>query len=67
MTTKVANNVEKYNKSGYIEYKMPEKMAQAYLSERKGEDAKMHPNDYLCRLVNETFGLKGYCTRVIRN
>jgi hypothetical protein len=48
-----------------IEYKMPVEMAKAFLQNRKGEDAKMRPNDYLCKIVNEQFRLKGHCTRVI--
>ena len=49
-----------------IEYKMPDKMARELLKERKGEEAKMRPNDYLCKVVNEQFGLMGHCTKVIR-
>lgn len=52
-------------KSGTIEYKMPKKMAQALLKNRHGADVKMQPNDYLCKIVNEEFGLKGYCTNVL--
>ena len=55
-----------HEKAGFIEYKMPEAMAKAYLNERTGEEKKMRPNDFLCKIVNEEFGLKGYCTRVIR-
>lgn len=53
-------------KAGSIEYKMPEKMAQTYLKMRKGDDAKRNPQEYLCKVVNEEFGLKGYCVKVIR-
>lgn len=53
------------NKAGYIEYKMPKQMAQEYLKLRKGEEQKMRPNEYLCKVVNENFGIKGYCTNVI--
>lgn len=52
-------------KAGNIEYKMPEAMAKEFLKNRKGEDAKMNPQAYLCNIVNEQFGLKGYCTKVI--
>ena len=45
---------------------MPEAMAKAYLNGRTAEEKKMRPNDFLCKIVNEEFGLKGYCTRVIR-
>jgi hypothetical protein len=53
-------------KAGYIEYKMPVEMAKTLLKNRKGDEAKMRPNDYLCKIVNEQFGLKGYCTNVIQ-
>ena len=55
-----------HEKAGFIEYKMPEAMAKAYLNGRTAEEKKMRPNDFLCKIVNEEFGLKGYCTRVIR-
>ena len=55
-----------HEKAGFIEYKMPEAMAKAYLNGRTAEEKKMSPNDFLCKIVNEEFGLKGYCTRVIR-
>lgn len=48
-----------------IEYKMPKEMARIMLKERKGTDAKMKPNDFLCKVVNETCGLRGTCTNVI--
>jgi hypothetical protein len=53
-------------KPGTIEYKMPEAMARELLKTRKGDDAKMRPNDYLCKVVNEGFGLMYHCVRVIR-
>ena len=55
-----------YEKAGFIEYKMPEAMAKAYLNGRTVEEKKMRPNDFLCKIVNEGFGLKSYCARVIR-
>lgn len=55
-----------HEKAGFIEYKMPEVMARAYLNGRNAEEKKMRSNDFLCKIVNEEFGLKGYCTRVIR-
>ena len=61
------NEAMKYGKAGIIEYKMPEKMAIELLKNRKGDEAKMRPNDFLCKVVNESFGLKGYCVNVIRN
>ena len=50
-------------KSGYIEYKMPREMAEAILKSRKGNDPKEN-QIFLCKVVNEQFGLKGYCTKV---
>lgn len=47
-----------------IEYKMPEKMAQAYIKMHNGKIPNV--NDYLCKIVNEEFGLKGHCVNVIR-
>lgn len=55
------------NKAGYCEYKMPRAMAQQLLKNRKGEDAKMRPNDFLCKVVNENFGLKEYCVKVTQS
>ena len=43
---------------------MSAEMAREILKNRKGEDAKMHPQAYLCKYVNEECGLKGYCTLV---
>lgn len=53
------------NKPGSIEYKMPKNMASSYLKTRKGDDSKLRPQDYLCKVVNEEFGLKNHCSRVI--
>ena len=55
-----------HEKVGAIEYKMPDQMARELLKARKGDEVKMHPNDYLCKIVNEQFGLKCHCARVIR-
>ena len=52
-------------KCGYVEYKMPKLMAEEYLKNRSGEDKKLRPNEYLCKVVNEGFGLLGECTKVI--
>lgn len=48
-----------------IEYKMSKAAANYYLGDRKGDDKKLHPDQYLCKVVNETFGLKGNCIHVI--
>lgn len=54
-----------YSKTGNIEYRMSKTMAKELLKTRKGDEFKMNPNDFLCKIVNETFGLLGYCTKVI--
>ena len=54
-------------KAGAIEYKMLETMAQELLKTRKGNELKMTENDFLCKVVNESFGLNGNCVRVIRH
>ena len=51
---------------GCVEYKMPEAMARELLKNRKGDETKMRPNEFLCKVVNENFGLKGHCVNVIR-
>lgn len=48
-----------------IEYKMPEQMAKDYYKKRGDNSAKMTMNEYLCKVVNEEYGLKGKCTKVI--
>lgn len=50
---------------GYFEYKMSKELATSYLSARKGEDKKKHPQEYLCQIVNNEFGIKGICGRVL--
>lgn len=62
-------NTKRTNLNQYldaIEYKMPDKMAREILKERTGNEFKMNPQDYLCQVVNELFGLKGHCVKVIR-
>ena len=49
---------------GPIEYEMPKEMAKQILAERKGTDRNMHPQEYLKKVVNETFGIKGNCIKV---
>lgn len=48
-----------------VKYKMSVQMAREYLKDRKGPDTKMSPNDYLCKVVNEQFGIKGTCIKVV--
>ena len=55
------------SKAGAIEYKMTELMAEELLKTRKGDEFKMTENEFLCKVVNETFGVKCNCVRVIRH
>ena len=50
---------------GAVEYLMSKTMAEALLNARKGEtEKKMHPHDYLVKVVNENFGLLRECVKV---
>ena len=51
---------------GAVEYKMPIEMAKNLLKNRKGEDKKLRPNEFLCKVVNAEFGIKGTCVNVIQ-
>ena len=46
---------------------MPEELAKELLKKRKGKEGvnKMKPNEYLCYVVNEEFGIKGNCVKVL--
>lgn len=50
---------------GGIEYEMSKEMAKQILTTRKGAEQNMPPQKFLCQVVNEEFGLKGNCTRVL--
>ena len=50
---------------GGIEYEMTKEMAKQILATRKGADQNMSSQKFLCQVVNEEFGLKGNCTRVL--
>ena len=50
---------------GEIEYEMPKELAKQILATRKGADQNMHPQEFLRKVVNEEFGLKGHCVNVI--
>ena len=52
-------------KAGEIEYKMTRELAESYLKDRKGKDANSEAQEYLCKIVDEQFGLKAKCTRVL--
>lgn len=58
--------IKQQTKKGDFEYKMPIEIAKEFLKARKGEEKKMHPNDFLCKIVNEQYGLLGNCIRVIQ-
>ena len=49
---------------GDVEYEMPKELAKQILLTRKGTEKNMHPQEYLKKVVNEEFGIKGYCTKV---
>jgi hypothetical protein len=48
----------------FYEYTMSKECAADTLRDRRGEDAKKHPAQYLCEFVTEQYGLKGTCVRV---
>lgn len=52
-------------KPGSIVFKMTDTMAKELLKTRKGEELKMNPNDFLCKVVNENFGIKSNCVKVV--
>ena len=54
------------NKEYTVEYRMPVGVAKTLLVARKGEEKKMSPNDYLCKVVNECYGIKGHVVNVIQ-
>ena len=47
-----------------IEYKMSPVLAETYLRIWK-KTKKGTPQEFLCKVVNEEFGLKGECVRVL--
>ena len=49
---------------GDIAYEMDKTLAKEILSTRKGTEQNMNPQDFLCKVVNESFGLKGHCAYV---
>lgn len=62
--TKIVFEGSLHERCGGIEYKMPKAMAAEYLKDRRGEEKKMRPNDYLVKIVNEQFGLLRVCKNV---
>ena len=66
------NNIENNSKTvspkpfeGDVEYEMNKELAKQILATRKGVDQNVHPQEFLCRVVNEEFGIKGNCVRVL--
>lgn len=49
---------------GEFEYNMSEQLAKEILATRKKAEKNMHPQVFLCKIVNETFGLRGHCVSV---
>jgi hypothetical protein len=47
-----------------MEYNMSEAMAKILLKERRNEEKKMRPQEYLIKYVNEQFDLLYPCTKV---
>lgn len=63
----IENNTKfSHEKAGAIEYAMPEGLAQEILKTRHGTEKNMRPNEFLVKVVNETFGLKDKCVKVSR-
>ena len=51
----------------YYEYVMPKEMAKNLLDNRNGEEKKLNPHEYLVKIVNEQFGIRGTCVTVSTN
>jgi len=49
---------------GAIEYRMSAEAIKDLLKNRKGPDAKMQPQKFLCKYVNEQEGLLYHCVKV---
>lgn len=49
---------------GDIEYEMTKEMAKQILATRKGTDQNIPPQEFLCKVVNDEFRVKGNCVRV---
>ena len=61
-----ADRVDIMNVEGRAyEYKMSAECARNILKDRKGNDAKKNPQQYLCEYVTEQYGLLGTCVKVL--
>lgn len=47
-----------------LEYRMSKKMFNAILTDRSETEKKQNPKDYVTKVINEQFGLKGTVTNV---
>lgn len=48
-----------------IEYQMSPLCAKNLLATRSAEEQKLHPTQFLAKVVNEQYGLLGHCVNVI--
>jgi len=53
-----------HEKTGSVEYIMPQNFAAEVLKSRKGTDKNMNPQEFLVKYVNEECGLLHHCVRV---
>lgn len=53
-----------HEKTGSVEYIMPQNFAAELLKSRKGTDKNMNPQEFLVKYVNEECGLLHHCVRV---
>ena len=48
-----------------FEYKMTTRLYEEYLKGRKGKNKNLDPQTYLCQIINEEYGIKGTCVKVL--
>ena len=48
-----------------IEYQITKKQFDGILSTRSDEDAKSNPYQYVMKIINETYGLRGTVTHLV--
>ena len=53
------------NNNDGFEYRMSKAMVKTLMAKRKGTDANLSNQKYLCKCVDEEFGIKGHCVRVL--
>lgn len=47
-----------------VTYQMSKNMFNALVATRKGKDKNTNPHDYVCQVVEDTFGIRGKCIKV---